>query len=371
MDEIFGNGTDLAETSNIEHYIISAIDIIICVFGLTGNVLSMIVVVYNPGLKIASTIFMFNLAMADFLFLLSLPFAVTNILMKAWIFKEFMCKIFFGLFGINLFASVYTLVAMSLDRYIAICCMRWNTKRTRQNSIICCVLIWIVATLLTLPLLLYSQLDETETMCLLEWPSGNSSAPPFIYYTLTLGFIIPLILITFFYTSIVVRLHTQSPSLADQPSGNKRRRNRKVTVVVFCLILAFFLCWLPYWCMQLVIVIETKHERISRGAMLGYHIATVLYSCNSAINPVLYGFFSNKFRQGVLHVFKCAQNGRRDGTYHSSRMTTILQTLRITKSSSKRRQEQLPAETANSKLSLKTKEQTHLLSSNEKTNEQK
>ncbi|XP_067936687.1 neuropeptides B/W receptor type 2-like [Watersipora subatra] len=341
-------------------YVISSFIIFVCVFGLLGNALAMIVVLRNPGLKMASVVFIFNLAVADFLFLLSMPFVVANQLMRYWVFKDCMCKVYFGLFGINLFASVYTLLAMSLDRYIAVCCMRWNELRTRRNSVICCLLIWMIATFLSLPLLLYANLDDES--CLISWPENKaiSAAEAYAYYTLILGFVLPLFLITIFYTSIIIRLRKKSPGIAEATLGKKKKRTRKVTFVVFCIILAFVVCWLPYWCMQIIIL--TASKSIGRTEMIIYQFATFLYICNSAINPILYGLFSNTFRNNVLGLLRCKKED--NSAHQSSRATTVLNSLKIWKTSTRKRKDTLEGDT-NRRMSFKSvKEELPLMKEN-------
>lgn len=361
-----GNGTTLSTYhATTEDYIISSIYSIICVFGLAGNLLAMIIAIYNPKLKTASTAFIFNLALADFLFLLSIPFAVTNVITRNWMFGEFMCKAYMGGFGINLFASVYTLVAMSLDRYIAICCIRANTIRNIPNSILCCVCIWIAATLLTLPLLLYArvqQLPNRLASCNIVW---EGPAIAYTLYTSILGFILPFITITVFYVLIVMRLRSQSPALNGTNLEHMHARNRRVTIIVFCIIMAFLVCWLPYWCYQAIFL---SGLTLTKNIIIGYHISTVLYICNSALNPILYGFLSQSYRKSMAKLFRCEKSWR-EGT--SSRPTSVLHTIRTPRTSmSYRKRVSTSNIEANKVQSIEalTQEQTNLLQLQEKTN---
>jgi len=304
---------------------------VICILGLIGNLLAMIVVCNSPTLKTASTIFIFNLALADFLFLLSIPIATASLLMEKWVFGNIMCKIYFGCFGINIFSSIYTLTIMSLDRYVAVCCsLKYNNFQKPVICLISCVLIWIGATLLSLPLLLYSK-AENDT-CNLHWSAD--SAISFTIYRIILGFFLPMTLITVFYTLIIVKLCKQSPSLS---RSHKKKRTRKVTILVLCIILVFFSCWLPYWCYQIVFIINIRlNKQPSHPEIMGYHVATALYKLNSALNPVLYGFLSSSFRKAVCKLLKCEEKTSNLGsTRYSTRITSFLLSLRMRKSSSR------------------------------------
>lgn len=283
--------------------------VIICALGLIGNMLSMVVVVKNPLMKTASTVFIFNLALADFLFLLSVPMMAAGLISRRWIFGEFCCRAYYGLFGVNLFASVYTLVMMSVDRFIAICCMNISGLRTVTNSIISCVIIWMVSALLILPLLMYSHYSNGQ--CLLSWPHKNGKAPTaygYTYYTLSAGFVIPCILMMIFYISILVKINLQKSVLTEHSLDHKKKRNRRVTSLVLSIIAAFVICWLPHWIIQ-VYLITAKSYGFGVVYVLT-QISTILYVFNSALNPILYGFMSASFRNAMTKTCGCNTSTR-------------------------------------------------------------
>ncbi|CAI9582561.1 unnamed protein product [Staurois parvus] len=72
-------------------------------------------------MKTATNIYIFNLALADALVLMTLPFQGTDIIMGIWPFGNALCKIAIAIDYYNMFTSTFTLTMMSVDRYIAIC----------------------------------------------------------------------------------------------------------------------------------------------------------------------------------------------------------------------------------------------------------
>jgi hypothetical protein len=48
-------------------------------------------------------------------------FPIPTTILEHWIFETAMCKIFFVLYSINFITSVFTLTALSGDRYLAVC----------------------------------------------------------------------------------------------------------------------------------------------------------------------------------------------------------------------------------------------------------
>ncbi|TWW56143.1 Nociceptin receptor [Takifugu flavidus] len=72
-------------------------------------------------MKTATNIYIFNLALADSLFLATLPFQGTDVFLGFWPFGNILCKAVVSIDYYNMFTSTFTLTVMSMDRYIAVC----------------------------------------------------------------------------------------------------------------------------------------------------------------------------------------------------------------------------------------------------------
>lgn len=87
------------------------------IVGLVGNSLVVLVVAANPGMRSTTNILIINLAVADLLFVIfCIPFTATDFVLPFWPFGNVWCKIVQYLIIVTAYASVYTLVLMSLDR---------------------------------------------------------------------------------------------------------------------------------------------------------------------------------------------------------------------------------------------------------------
>ena len=305
------NGSDRTAVSGNVDYVSVILYSIICLCGLTGNVIAMLVVIIYPSLRTASNILIFNLALSDFIFLLSQPFYVAFIVLRKWIFGEALCRLHYGCFGVTLFTGVYTLVLMSFDRYVAVCKNRWHGYRTVKCSIVSSAAVWIVSGFLLSPLLIYSTHNNEDLTCTLELPQNGSDDGPvgsaYTIYMMVLGFALPLTVISAFYGLILIRLHQHSPPTRSTCIQN-RKRTRRVTVLVLGVILAYMICWLPYWLMQLYFLSLGPNAKIGPVVFRAYHVATILYHANSMLNPILYGFLSATFRKGVFSLLQCRRN---------------------------------------------------------------
>lgn len=93
---------------------------LIGVLGLVGNSLVVLVVAANPGMRSTTNILIINLAVADLLFVLfCVPFTATDYVLPFWPFGNIWCKVVQYLIIVTACASVYTLVLMSLDRWVS------------------------------------------------------------------------------------------------------------------------------------------------------------------------------------------------------------------------------------------------------------
>ncbi len=94
---------------------------IIVVVGFIGNALVVVVVAANQQMRNTTNLLIINLALADLLFIVfCVPFTASDYALPFWPFGDAWCKIVQYLVIVTAYASVYTLVLMSLDRYLAV-----------------------------------------------------------------------------------------------------------------------------------------------------------------------------------------------------------------------------------------------------------
>ncbi|CAG5128715.1 unnamed protein product [Candidula unifasciata] len=310
-------------------YVLLVCYLLICALGVTGNGLVIYVVLMFAKMKTVTNMYILNLALSDFLFLMILPIMGTTALVKHWLFGLAMCKIYFVLYSINLFGGAFNLCVMSADRYLAVCHpIRSLRYRTPRVALFLCLCIWSLAFLVMLPIILYSTtvkhrfLPGKET-CGIFWPEDQiiPADKAFIWYSFILGFAIPVSLISVFYVLVIFRLRQVGPA---KKSKEKRRSHRRVTRLVLTVIAVYVVCWLPYWCFQAYIVFNDINVK-DAILVLVFNGFTVLSFANSTLNPFLYAFLSDNFRKSFMKAFKCVSWSSMEASKSICNETSVFQ----------------------------------------------
>lgn len=100
--------------------LISFIYSVVCLVGLCGNSMVIYVILRYAKMKTATNIYILNLAIADELLMLSVPFLVTSTLLRHWPFGALLCRLVLSVDAVNMFTSIYCLTVLSVDRYVAV-----------------------------------------------------------------------------------------------------------------------------------------------------------------------------------------------------------------------------------------------------------
>ncbi|XP_005066088.1 C3a anaphylatoxin chemotactic receptor [Mesocricetus auratus] len=139
-----------------------------CLLGLPGNGL----VLWVAGLKMkqtVNTVWFFHLTLADFLCCLSLPFSLAHLILRGyWPYGLFLCKLIPSIIVLNMFASVFLLTAISLDRCLMVHKPIWcQNHRNVRTALTICGCVWVVAFVMCVPVFVYRDLliIDNHTKC--------------------------------------------------------------------------------------------------------------------------------------------------------------------------------------------------------------
>jgi len=236
--------------------------------------------------------------------------------MREWPFGTIMCKIYFTTTSINQITSSLFLMVLSADRYIAVCHPISSPRfRTGFISKVVSFSAWLLSAVLMLPIFLYATTvprpDGAES-CNIFWHSEKlftggdilTEQTAFTFYSLAVGFLLPLGFIFICYLLVLLRLRSVGPQ-GKSRSANSRRATKKVTKLVLTVISVYLLCWLPHWVTQVLVILQPPEEPPGQGLLTAVLLADCLQYSNSAMNPVLYAGLSDNFRKSFRKACPC------------------------------------------------------------------
>ncbi|XP_077063973.1 C3a anaphylatoxin chemotactic receptor-like [Siphateles boraxobius] len=290
------NATQTEALSRIEIFNI-CIYFVVFALGFVGNGL----VIYVTGYKMKTTvnsIWFLNLAIADFIFILIIIlYIVTAFHKMAWHFGDFMCKFVSFVAVLNMFASIFLLTAISLDRCLSTWVIVWaQNKRTLVKASIICALVWVLSILCSIPFVIHRLVKEKQCIYITNPLSIFKSL---VIYRFMVGFLIPFLIIACSYIAIGVRAKRL-----------KRGKKLKPFRVIISVILAFFICWFPFHVQQLSTVIAKENKWSEKVINDIGPLVNCLVHLNSCLNPILYVFmceeFKKKLKQSLLLVLETA-----------------------------------------------------------------
>uniref|UniRef100_A0A3B3WJA9 G-protein coupled receptors family 1 profile domain-containing protein n=1 Tax=Poecilia mexicana TaxID=48701 RepID=A0A3B3WJA9_9TELE len=237
------------------------------------------------------------LCAADLLLLFCQPFHTYAIILGFWPFGSFLCRAISFLGVACSTASVFTLAALAATRYLAVVHPTW-TYRARMNRRVkvTVALLWIPASALAAPQFAFRTITFSNTVYCFAFLSDFSR----LVYSIALfvfGFALPLSIIVVMYGKIYCFLrHARQTGNAPQ----LERYQRQVTHTSALLVLIFTLLWLPSYILMFSIIRGTLAS--SPGFNTFALLARLLSSSVAVVNPLLYGFMSQKFRRDLVEL---------------------------------------------------------------------
>jgi allatostatin A receptor len=272
--------------------------------GLVGNVLVVLTILFNHQMRNTTNLLILNLSVADLLFIcFCIPFTAVDYSFGNWPFGEAWCKLVQFLTYSTAYISIYTLVLMSLDRFLAVC-YPVSRLRNERNTAISIVVIWAGVLFVNLPALYAHGLNVDEedgsSRCGFNPHNGTLSWSSFHILMFISSYLLPLILISGLYLFMLMRLWRSSLTQSKESRRGKRRVTRLVIVVVAC----FAILWLP---IQTILLLKSLdlYQTNSHLTIAMQIISQVLAYATCATNPLLYAFLSENFRKSFRKVSSC------------------------------------------------------------------
>ncbi|XP_076834571.1 B2 bradykinin receptor-like [Brachyhypopomus gauderio] len=282
--------------------------LVICVLGILGNVFVLLVFCLHKKACTVAEIYLGNLAAADLILMFSLPFWAHNVANEFnWHFGPVMCRLVNMGVSMNMYCSIYFLVLVSADRYVALVhALSHGRMRRPWYAKLSCIAVWSLGVLLSIPTLSFRTVQYISqykvTACFLNYPNRAVELACDILLML-LGFIIPVSVISYCTWKIICALQRQ---VMDR--FNAVNTEKKATLLVLAVLVAFLVCWVPFHLITLLDIL--LRLKVLHGCLLinvldiCNQIATYLAFSNSVLNPILYVIVGKNFRKKVKELLE-------------------------------------------------------------------
>ncbi|XP_055519208.1 galanin receptor 2b-like [Leucoraja erinacea] len=285
-------------------FIVPVIFSLIFLLGTVGNGLVLAVLLRKGQTSYSTTnLFILNLSIADLFFIVfCVPFQATIYTLDGWLFGTFMCKMVHFFIYLTMYASIFTLAAVSVDRYLAI---RYPLKsrelRTARNALIAIGIIWALSMVLAGPYLNYYQivLYNGVPVCVPIWADKRRKVMDVSSFVF--GYVIPVTILSFAYTRTIKYLWTSVDPIETVSEAKKAKR--KVTKMIIIVAVLFCLCWLPHH--VVIMCFWFGHFPFNKATYAFRLIAHCMSYANSCLNPIVYALISKHFRKRFKQVFTC------------------------------------------------------------------
>ncbi|KAG7493624.1 putative G-protein coupled receptor 25 [Solea senegalensis] len=294
--------------------------------GVVGN-LFVITVMCSKGQRGGRLVdtFIVNLAMADLVFVLTLPlWAHSAIQDGQWDFGpagNLLCKFSSYIIAVNRFSNIAFLTCMSVDRYLAVVKLMDSRYLRSSSCIRCtCTAVWVSSLVFGIPSWVYRDvtLSGDGVFCV-----ENNSSPFFLGMSLAitlLTFVFPVLIIVLCYGTIVMHLNKHCVAAVNPRAEARRRHSVKM---VLSIIVVFVVSWLPFNIFKTIIIGSQLSVVYQRCGVPPWQKDGILISCclafiNSCVNPVIYFFLDHHFRRQAKILYTTCRGKQKVQQSHNS-----------------------------------------------------
>ncbi|KAJ7420273.1 leukotriene B4 receptor 1-like protein [Pitangus sulphuratus] len=287
--------SSIHSTWNIVRSVVCIILSLSFIIGTPGNCIVIWTVLRKMKQVSLSVLLILNLAIADVLVLITLPIWIYSFA-DSWVFGLIFCKILVFIIYCSMYASIFLITALSLERLVAVLYPFTIQRYKRKEKISFIVfLIWFLSITFGISVIPFQETEEMngQLLCTCRSYSSNRQKVSYLLLETLAGFVIPFFIICTCYVCVARRISRMTYQ-------SKQRSGRLIASIV----VAFILCWFPHHVFNILdiisIEIELSNEEVSLAldkiVDKGVYISGALVFISSCINPLLYAFAARRFQ---------------------------------------------------------------------------
>ena len=318
---------------------------LLLLIGLIANSVVIIIYLATPSLKNPTNYYLMNLMLVDLVILcFNIPVVIISEIMqdnRHYTMGDTMCKLSQSIAAASVYIMSFILVAISLDRYMAV---KYPLKSRLNNFWTACVIVvlWVFAFALVIPELMYLKvlrLTKTSSVCTRIWPDTNRYriTQNYMIYMICItciGFIIPLIIMICTNIQITVIVKRSGSIFGGEThSQSLDKTKRHVLVMVITIVVVYILCLTPKEAVRLLSACQLIALPYDQVKILVVVVRYIAYA-NAAINPIIYAMLNKQFKARLYRILRWPMTPY-DKFNSSVARRTSNQSITITRSSRK------------------------------------
>ena len=278
--------------------------IILNVVSLLGNTAICLAVYRNKQLRTITNLYIIALAICDLTSAVIVMPSSSVVLVKGeWIFGDVFCNLQGFFVVMNIYASPCLMTLTAINRYVRICRAGiYHKLFSKRKS-----MLWIFAVYATVTAYIVTQVLVGNQK--IQFVSGYAvcstthlgETAKLIHYSIIVpAFVVgPIILTTLCYYKVFrcIRRHNKdfATSLRTGSSAalSISRRELRVSISLFVVVIVFAFCWIPLWILALLFRFQLV-DSLSRHVTL---FIMFLVFISSTVNPFIYAGMNTSFRR--------------------------------------------------------------------------
>jgi Leucine-rich repeat (LRR) protein len=288
---------------------------ILFIFGATGNVILIIIIICNKGMRTVPNMYILNLAISDMITLILLFYAAwAHKYPNLWLSGDLMCYFLPFCYRMLVGLSAYSVAMLSVQRYrvtVNPLDILFSAQPTWRGTGATICGVWIVAALFAIPAA-RSQYLCVESILLLR----RKYYQHVVTFQLFVACVIPLCVIAFSYIMTAHHLVESSCSLSRESQNPHHNTRTNTAKVVLGLTFVFLISYLPYHIYNMYSYSRISLEISGVKPNVEFHwvisvsdirvIIHLLLSLNPCLNPVSLCCTSLAFRRQFKRYLTCS-----------------------------------------------------------------
>lgn len=297
---VWNNTTCCAFEGQLLSRVLPPVLLLECLLGMLGNGGALWIFCFYVKPWKGSTVFLFNLALADFLLIVILPFRAAYYLRRLdWVHGDGFCRVSLFMLAMNRGGSIFFLTAVAVDRYLRVVHPHHPANSAPVSRSICVsVAVWLLTISLTAYLLSeprhFQANNRTYCDSFIICPKSDSN-PTGHRAIFVFSFYVPLAIILFCTLQVVLQLRKQQ--------RDRQGRIQRALHLIVLVAGVFAISFLPANVTQLMIWADNSGDCNSFEHLdTAFYITISLTYLNSMLDPLVYYFSSPAFKKVYRRV---------------------------------------------------------------------